>query len=75
MITIIEPHENGWLISLKGEPYLYAYPGSTGPCWHIREADDEGADFLHVCELDDLIAALQALKASDAHRVNVERWQ
>jgi hypothetical protein len=58
-----------------GDSQLECYPGGTGPCWNIRDADDEGANYLHVCDLDDLIAALHTLKNSDAHKANVKRWE
>lgn len=74
MIPTVSRVDDGWLVTLGGEPYLHAVDGGTGPCWNIREAGDEGADRLHVCDLDDLISALTALRDSDAHKQNVERW-
>lgn len=56
------------------------HTGGTGPCWNIGEdpaAYDhpDEAETLHVCDLDEFIEALQALRASDAYRENVERWK
>jgi hypothetical protein len=69
---------SGELTILKdGSPYLGCWPGGTGPCWNIRvvENSQEGYDEqIHVCELDELIGALQALRASAAHQENVKRW-
>jgi hypothetical protein len=59
-------------------PEWTATTGSTGPCWNIdsydpMNQDDDGTP-LHVCDLDDLIEALQALASSDADHKHQERW-
>lgn len=63
------------VIVVDGVERYECSPGGTGPCWNIRETEDEANDFyIHVCDLDDFMAALKALRDSDAHRANVERW-
>jgi len=74
-----EGRQIGWRILKDGEPFLDCSPGGTGPCWNVSEVPqfdgDEAGDPLHVCKLDEMIAALAALRDSDAHRANVERWE
>jgi hypothetical protein len=67
----------GWIVEQARDgawtPVLRAAMGGAG-CWDISEPDDVDVDYpLHACELDDLIAGLQALRGSEAHRFNVER--
>ena len=63
----------GWRVLRNGFPFVQAVTGGSGPCWNIGEDDNE-ANLMHVCDLDDLIAALIALRNSDADRLNTERW-
>jgi hypothetical protein len=75
-----EGRQWGYRILQDGVPFLDCHTGGTGPCWNISEppehypGDDPG-DPLHICELDEMIAALTALRDSGAHRENVERWE
>ena len=65
----------GWMVLKDGEPFLECSTGGTGPCWNVdTELSDVDSVAMHVCELDDLIAALQVLRESDAYRANVARW-
>lgn len=77
-----EGRQWGYVVKRDGEPILRATTGGTGACWNIEEAvpttvgaDGEmEADEFHVCDLNEFIAALEALRDSEAHRLNVERW-
>lgn len=65
----------GWMvIDPSGIEVLHCVEGGTGECWNIGDPQHPEDSLLHVCELDDLIAALQALKGSEAHRLHVEYW-
>jgi hypothetical protein len=74
--TVESADDRRWsyVIKLNDRDFLQAHTGGTGPCWNVKEADDEDAFYLHICELDEMIGALQALRDSEAHRLNVERW-
>lgn len=61
-------------ILVDGRPYLDLLRGGTGPCWNIREADDEEGTYLHVCDLAELIQALTVLLVSPEHQANLDRW-
>lgn len=84
-VVVIQPAESqdyegrqwGWDIYVNGELLWNVTTGGTGPCWNIVEADvpEDERFYLHVCDLDDLIAALTALRDSDEHRANVARWE
>jgi hypothetical protein len=70
-----------WLILKDGVPLFQCSTGDTGPCWNIDNAstplddgDDRTAVPMHLCDLDEAIAALTALRDSDAYRLNEERW-
>lgn len=66
----------GWrVVDEYGNDYLHASTGGTGPCWNVCDPEDnpEVCPF-HACEIDELIAALQALRESEAYRLNEERW-
>lgn len=70
----------GWRVLQDGVPFLDCTWGGTGPCWNIGraarfEGDQAETEPMHICELDDLIAALAALRESDAYRLNEEQWQ
>lgn len=70
-----EGHQWGYEIKLAGFTFARAWTGGTGPCWNIDlEPNDDEEQPIHVCDLDELIAALQALRESDAYRENEERW-
>jgi hypothetical protein len=70
----------GWMVRRDGEDVLQCDSGGTGPCWNLNALDGEnhfgplGDIKGHVCELDDLIDALVALRDSNAHQDNVARW-
>lgn len=68
-----EGRQWGYTIMLDGRPYLRVTTGGTGSCWNLMDPEDED-DELHICELDDLIAALQFLRDSEAHKEHVKRW-
>ena len=70
-----EGRQFGYVIEQDGLPAWYVSTGGTGSCWNIREVDDEGGDLMHVCELDELIGALEALRESDANKEHVARWE
>jgi hypothetical protein len=71
-----EGRQWGYRVLLDGHPYMECSTGGTGPCWNFTlELEDEDAILEHVCDLDELIGALTALRDSDAHRENVERWK
>jgi len=60
---------------LRGLPILRAVTGGTGPCWNITlDAHTDDEETLHVCDLDEFIAALTVLRDSDANREHKERW-
>lgn len=72
-----EGRQWGWKILQDGVPMLDCFTGGTGPCWNIgepAESADVGDVPLHVCELDDMIDALVALRESEANKQNVARW-
>jgi hypothetical protein len=73
-----EGRQWGWRILKDGSPMFDCSTGGTGACWNIGESPqyegDDVGDPIHICELDDAIGALVALRDSDAHRLNVERW-
>jgi hypothetical protein len=67
----------GWLIQADGHPFLEAVAGGTGACWNLSEVTEEPDAYpsrMHVCDLDELIAALVTLRNSEAHASLVERW-
>lgn len=70
-----EGRQWGWRIR-AGVSEFRAVTGGTGTCWNIGQDDLDGAPtaMMHVCELDDLIEALVALRDSDAHRDHLVRW-
>jgi hypothetical protein len=79
-----EGRQWGYHVLVDGLPYLRATTGGTGSCWNFSRYEVNASDGewvrqdegdWHICELDDLIGALEALKASPAHRENVQRWQ
>lgn len=69
----------GYMIELDGHDFLRASMGGTGDCWNIQETSPTfvGGEMVyedfHICDLDDFIAALEALRDSDAHKANIER--
>jgi hypothetical protein len=74
-------HQSGWLILKDGIPLFECTAGDTGPCWNIDNAstpfdatDDRTVIPMHLCDLDEAIAALTALRDSEAHRLNEQRW-
>jgi hypothetical protein len=74
-----EGRQWGYELVLESGTKFPVHTGGTGACWNIGEdpaayADPDEADTIHVCELDELIAALQALRQSDVYRENYERW-
>jgi hypothetical protein len=61
--------------SFEPFPEWNVQTGGTGPCWNISQVgDDEGAP-MHVCSLEDLIAALEALRDSEADAAHRKRWE
>jgi hypothetical protein len=74
-----EGRQWGWRILKDGRPFLDCFTGGTGSCWNLADAEpspwEESGESLHVCDLDELIAALSVLRGSEAHRANVERWE
>jgi len=78
--STVEPEPNAKygevIVTVKGAPFLQAWPGGTGPCWNFAmfENGEPGEENFHVCELDEMIDALVALRDSAANRANVERW-
>jgi hypothetical protein len=74
-----EGRQWGYEIVKDGEVVFTATTGGTGPCWNLGEdprsyADPTDAGSMHICDLDEAIAALKALRDSAAHRQNVARW-
>jgi hypothetical protein len=74
-----EGRQWGWRILKDGEPLFDCTTGGTGDCWNVGEppelcAGEEPGDKLHICDLDEAIGALRALRDSEAHRQNVEQW-
>jgi len=50
--------------------------GGTGACWNIDfYPEEQEAESVHVCELDDLIDMLVTLRDSKAHADHVARWE
>jgi hypothetical protein len=76
-----EGRQWGYLITKDGMPEFEVHTGGTGPCWNIDNApgpmDDDAPTIvpMHMCDLDETIAALEALRDSEAHRQNVKRWE
>lgn len=79
------PEENyegrqwGYELVLESGTKFRVWMGGTGACWNIGEdpatlSDPDDAGNIHVCDLDELIAALKALRESDIYRANYERW-
>lgn len=68
-----EGRQIGWVVKHDGIPVINVHTGGTGECWNISETGPEPQS-LHTCDLDELIAALEALRDSEAHRMHVERW-
>jgi hypothetical protein len=65
----------GYRITRDGETILHADTGGTGPCWNLlMHGGFEEDETMHVCDLDELIAALTALRDSDANAEHVKRW-
>ena len=74
-----EGRQWGWHVVLDGRPVLDCSTGGTGPCWNIdclqtTSVDPSDDVPMHVCDLDELISALTALRDSEAHAENVQRW-
>ncbi len=70
-----EGRQWGYEIVKGGETLFEVTTGGTGTCWNIdSDPGDLDATPLHVCDLDEAIAALRALRDSEAHRLHVERW-
>lgn len=62
-------------IRKDGQRLFRCWMGGTGRCWNIDfDPADEEEPAVHVCDLDEMIAALQALRESDVYRENEERW-
>jgi len=65
-----EGRQYGYVVT-DGEEWAWnASTGGTGACWNVSDRDGS----LHICDLDAFIAALTALRNSDAHKKHVERW-
>lgn len=74
-----EGRQYGWCIYKDDLPYIDVSMGGTGPCWNLDDADGRGENPgtvcpLHICELDELIGALEHLRDSDVHKANVDQW-
>lgn len=68
----------GYEVKKDGLTMAHVATGGTGPCWNI-EGYILGGDMandppLHVCDLDGLIEVLTALRDSEAHKQQKERW-
>ena len=71
----VEAADDGnWRVLKDGVPFLEFLPGGTGPCWNMREANDPDGNYVHLCEIDEAIGALTALRESSAYRENIARW-
>ena len=67
----------GYVIERDGEELWHVVTGATGACWNVEDrltVVETDPEVLHVCDLDELIAALQALRSSDAHKQLVAEW-
>ena len=76
-----EGRQYGWHILRDRQPYLDVSTGGTGACWNIDHPKTPESMFaevgiigVHLCDLEEFIAALEALRDSEAHRDHVERW-
>lgn len=74
-----EGRQIGYVVMRDGERVFECSTGGTGACWNIRQNAEDDEPYLptidvHVCDLDDLIGALTALRDSEANRLHVERW-
>lgn len=72
-----EGRQWGWRVLKDGVPMFDCSTGGTGPCWNVGETEpkrDEGDVPLHICDLDDAIDALVALRDSEANKQSVARW-
>ena len=72
-----EGRQWGFVIERDGNPVWHVTTGSTGICWNLEDNGDRADNTivpLHICDLDGLIEALEALRDSQAHADNVQRW-
>jgi len=74
----VDGRQYGWQIQADGLGIFDCFQGSTGACWNLSNTpsynDEDPDDPIHICDLDEAIQALEALRDSDAHKQNVERW-
>jgi hypothetical protein len=70
-----EGRQWGYRILRDGVEFLRATAGGTGACWNIGDlGGDPDMVATHICDLDEWIAALTALRNSAANAIHRERW-
>ena len=70
-----EGRQWGWRVLKDGVPVFDCSTGGTGPYWNIADIGEPDESFpLHICDLDDAIDALVALRDSEANKQSVARW-
>jgi len=67
-----------YVVAEHGMPILECSRGGTGDCWNIEKFGWNELEYepvtWHICDLDDFISALVALRESKAHKRNVAYW-
>jgi hypothetical protein len=76
----VEGRQYGWRILKDGVPYLDCTTGGTSACWNIDDADvgpgeEQAVTPLHICDIDEMIGALVALRDSEVNAQHVARWE